>query len=250
MSARSSAAGFTELPSTATNSSIEKALLDDESGELTPRGVRKRTALLDATFRIIVRDGPGAVTLRSVVAEASAAHGAVKYYFGSTQALIREALKKVARHSIEKLSETWKTVDREACDPSVLAGIIAGHSSREMIENRRRGIIIYELHLAAARDASLRPIIQAWGREYARIVRGTLEALGSTDPSADAALLTNLINGLVISQLALPRKDFADAILRQAIEQFLRNMGSTTPEHDERNPIKADRRRQSVPGTR
>lgn len=203
---------------------IDKVLLDTEGDALTPRGARKRSALLDAAFRIIVRDGPGAVTMRSVVAEASASHGAVNYYFGSTQALIREALKKVARQSIEKLFQTWKTVDAEACDPSTLARIISHHSFHEMIEDRKRGIIIYELHLAAARDPSLRPIIQAWGRGYTRIVRGTLERLGSSDPSADAALLVNLINGIVISQLALPRKDFADSILRQAVEQFLRNM--------------------------
>jgi DNA-binding transcriptional regulator YbjK len=206
------------------DSPIDKVLLDIEGAELTPRGARTRSALLDATFRIIVRDGPGAVTLRSVVAEASAGHGAVNYYFGSTQALIREALKKVARQSIEKLCQTWKTVDNEICDPSVLAKIIAHHSFHDMIEDRRRGIIIYELHLAAARDPSLRSIIQAWGRGYTRIVRGTLEQLGSLDPSADAALLINLINGVVISQLALPRKDFEDAILSQAVERFLRNM--------------------------
>lgn len=199
---------------------IDKALEDDEGKNLTPRGARKREALLNATFRIIVRDGPGAVTLRSVVAEASASHGAVKYYFGSAQTLIREALKRIARHSVEKLAETWKTVDQDACNPSEIARIIADHSTREMIENRRRGIIIYELHLAAARDASLRPIIQAWGREYARILRGTLEKLGSSTPSTDAALLINLINGLVVNQLALPRKDFVP-ILRHAIERFL-----------------------------
>jgi DNA-binding transcriptional regulator YbjK len=203
---------------------IDKVLLDTEGDALTPRGARKRSALLDAAFRIIVRDGPGAVTMRSVVAEASASHGAVNYYFGSTHALIREALKKVARQSIEKLFQTWKTVDAEACDPSTLARIISDHSFHDMIEDRKRGIIIYELHLAAARDPSLRPIIQAWGRGYTRIVRETLEKLGSLDPSADAALLVNLINGIVISQLALPRKDFADSILRQAVEQFLRNM--------------------------
>lgn len=208
---------------------IDKVLLDTEGDALTPRGARKRSALLDAAFRIIVRDGPGAVTMRSVVAEASASHGAVNYYFGSTQALIREALKKVARQSIEKLSQTWKAVDAGACGPSTLARIISHHSFHEMIEDRKRGIIIYELHLAAARDPSLRPIIQAWGRGYTRIVRGTLEKLGSLDPSADAALLVNLINGIVISQLALPRKDFADSILRQAVEQFLRNMRPPPP---------------------
>ena len=216
-----------------TDSPIDEVLLDAESDDLTPRGARKRSALLDATFRIIVRDGPGAVTLRSVVAEATASHGAVKYYFGSTQALIREALKKVARQSIERLSQTWKTVDQETCDPSVLARIIAHHSFHDMVEDRRRGIIIYELHLAAARDRSLRPIIQAWGRGYVSVVQGTFKKLGSRDASADAALLTNLINGLVISQLALPRKDFADSILRRAIERFLRNMSATKPKRDE-----------------
>jgi len=205
---------------------IDEVLLDTEADQLTTRGARTRSALLDATFRIIVREGPGAVTLRSVVAEASAGHGAVNYYFGSTQALIREALKKVARQSIERLFQTWQTVDKDVYDPSVLARIIADHSFHDMIEDRKRGIIIYELHLAAARDSSLRPIIQAWGRGYIRIVRGTLERMGSRAPSADAALLTNLINGLVISQLALPKKDFADSILRQAIERCLRDMCS------------------------
>jgi len=207
------------------DSPIDKVLLDSEGDDLTPRGARKRSALLDATFRIIVRDGPGAVTLRSVVSEASASHGAVKYYFGSTKALIREALKKVARQSIERLSQTWKTVDRDVCDPSVLARIIAQHSFHDMVEDRKRGLIIYELHLAAARDPSLRPIIQAWGRGYVSVVQETFKKLGSRDAPADASLLVNLINGLVISQLALPRKDFADSILVRAIERFLHDMG-------------------------
>lgn len=213
----------------AIDSSIDKVLLDTEDNDLTPRGARKRSALLDATFRIIVRDGPGAVTLRSVVAEADASHGAVKYYFGSTKALIREALKKVARQSIERLSRTWKTVDREACDPAALARIIAQHSFHDMVEDRKRGLIIYELHLAAARDPSLRPIIQAWGRGYVSVVQETFNQLGSRDAPSDASLLVNLINGLVISQLALPKKDFADSILVRAIERFLRNMGTAEP---------------------
>lgn len=191
---------------------------------LTPRGVQRRAALLEATFRIIVRDGPGAVTLRSVVAEARASHGSVKYYFGSVEALVEEALREVARHNIDALAATWASVPRGARDPAAVAAIIARHSTREMIEDRRMGIIIYELHLAAARDAKLRPILHAWGRAYARIVGETLASLGSADPPGDAASLTHLINGLVIGQLAMPRRDFADAILRPAVERFLRAM--------------------------
>jgi DNA-binding transcriptional regulator YbjK len=199
------------------------ALFDPQDRFLTPRGVERRAALLNATFRIIVREGPGAVTLRSVVAEAAASHGSVKYYFGTIQNIIKEALKKVARQNIESLSITWASVGEKA-EPNVLAAIIARHSTHEMIEDRKMGIIIYELHLAAARDPNLRPILQAWGRAYVRIVSETLASLGSSNPSADAAMLTNIINGMVISQLALPRRNFTETILRPAIERFLRSM--------------------------
>jgi hypothetical protein len=90
-----------------------------------------------------------------------------------------------------------------------------------MIEDRRMGIVIHQLHLAAARDPDLRPILRAWGRAYARITRETLSAIGSPDPAADAALLTNAINGMVIGQLALPRKDFESEVLRPTLERLL-----------------------------
>lgn len=195
-------------------------------GDLTNRGAKRREALIDAALRIIVKDGPGAVTLRAVVAEADASHGSVVYYFGTREDLVREALALVASRNIEALAIAWAGFERHATNPRKLAQLIARHSVAQMIEDRQMGITIIEFHLAAARYPELSPTLREWGRAYARISRETLIQLGATDPEAESALLTNLINGLILKQLALRRADFESALLRPAIERFLLSIGA------------------------
>lgn len=188
---------------------------------LTKRGEERRQALLAAALRIIVREGPGSVTFRTVVAEANASHGSVAYYFGTREELIREAMVLVANRNIEALAGVFEQFESVPGDLQALAAIIASHSTQQMIEDRSMGITIIELHLAAARYPELRPVLRDWGRAYARIIHRILASVGSSDPNADAALLTNTINGHVIGQLALQRKDFEPSILRPAILRLL-----------------------------
>lgn len=195
---------------------------------LTPRGAERREALVAAALRIIVRDGPGSVTFRTVVAEAKASHGSVAYYFGTREELIRETLELVAHRNIEALEEVFKQFKSAPSDPSSVAEIIARHSTQQMIEDRSMGITIIELHLAAARYPELRPALRNWGRAYARIIHRILANLGSSNPNADAALLTNTINGHVIGQLALQRKDFESTVLRPAILRLLTAIAGST----------------------
>jgi len=203
----------------------ETALLSSYDTRLTPRGVRRQTGLLEAALRIIVREGSSAVTHRSVVSEARASYGSVAYYFGSRKKLIRETLRFVAQQNVQALSESWKEIERHGTDVHAIATLVARHSTHQMIEDRRMGIVIHQLHMAAARDPSLRPIIRAWGRAYARIMRGTLCAIGSKNPAADAALLINAINGMVIGQLAIPRENFESEVLRPTLERLLIGIG-------------------------
>ncbi|UAL10206.1 TetR/AcrR family transcriptional regulator [Caulobacter segnis] len=189
--------------------------------DLTTRGARRREELLEATLRIIVREGPGAVTLRSVIKEAGAAHGSVLYYFGSREEMVHAALRQVADKNIAALAAAWSSFDAAGADPARLAALIARHSMRQMIEDRAMGVTILELHLAAARDASLAPALRDWGRAYALIAQQTFVALGSKAPEMDAAMLTNLINGLVLRELSLPRSDFEAEVLEPSIRRLL-----------------------------
>ena len=234
------AADFAVLESPALNANdgfMSKLSEDDNAARprssrapasLTQRGSQRRQALLAAALRIIVRDGPGSVTFRTVVAEANASHGSVAYYFGTREELIREAMMLVANRNIEALAGVLEHFESVPGDPQSLAAIIASHSTQQMIEDRSMGITIIELHLAAARHPELRPVLRDWGRAYARIIHRILANLGSSDPNADAALLTNTINGHVIGQLALQRKDFELAILRPAILRLLKAIARPT----------------------
>lgn len=192
---------------------------------LTTRGARRRHELLEAALRLIVRDGPGAVTLRSVVTEAHTSHGLVSYYFGSRDELINAALALTATRNIDALAHAWEEI-LPTTDADDLARQIARHSVRQMIEHEDMGITIIELHLAAARDPALRPAIVEWGRAFARIVAPTLLAVGSNDPSRDAEILVSTINGLVMTQLAVPSRRFEAEVLTPTIARYLRTMGA------------------------
>ncbi|NUP10366.1 MAG: TetR/AcrR family transcriptional regulator [Polyangiaceae bacterium] len=62
----------------------------------TPRARRTpeeaRAVILEACQRLLVRDGPDAVGLKDVAAEAGVSHALVTHYFGSIDALVNEAL--------------------------------------------------------------------------------------------------------------------------------------------------------------
>jgi hypothetical protein len=68
----------------------------------------------------------------------------------------------------------------------------------------------------------LREAIRAWGEAHRRLLSTELRAAGSVDPETDAELLLNLLNGLLLAQLATPRPDFERALLRPAIDRFLK----------------------------
>ena len=188
----------------------------------TRGGLRRRQELLAAALRIIVRAGPEAVTHRSVAAEAGASHGSVVYYFGSREELLRQALETIAASNIEWLESLQDELIEQAHDPAELAASFAHFVAQQMVIDRDMGIAVLELHLAAARYPELRPHIRHWGHAYARAGRAAFEKLGSAEPARDAHLVAQLINGMVLEQLAVPRRDFERRVLRPTLERILR----------------------------
>src|ERR1039457_4612274 len=101
----------------------EAAILNENEVHVTPRGARRKAALLEAALRIIVREGSGAVTHRSVVSEAGASYGSVGYYFGSRKKLLLETMRFVARQNVRAVSESWKEIERHSSDAYAIAAL-------------------------------------------------------------------------------------------------------------------------------
>lgn len=195
----------------------------------TERGLNRRRALLEATLRIVVRDGPAAVTHRSVANEAGATHGSVKYYFGGRGDMLREALQSVSDDNIRWLAQAQRRLVDCADDIAEFAAALTDLVWTQLIEDRPMGLSVLELHLAAARDPELRPFIRDWGSAYAAASAESLKLIGSQDTVRDTRFLAQLINGMVLEQLAVERPGFRDGVLRPNLERALMMIAAGAP---------------------
>lgn len=86
-----------------------------ESVSRAPRDSTVRTALMDATARLLLQEGYGSVTARRVAAEAGVTLGLVHYYFANMETLLVEVFRRRADWMLER------EADALACDQPLWA---------------------------------------------------------------------------------------------------------------------------------
>lgn len=132
------------------------------TGEITDgrrlKGLQRRRLLLDATMRVVERDGVAAVSQRRVAAEAGVPPSTVTYYYAAVDDLLVDTLTRVndtyvgAMHALP--------ADRDAAFRG-LAELVVGACTAT---SRAHVVAEYELFLLAARRPALRPQIDRWNR--------------------------------------------------------------------------------------
>jgi len=162
------------------------------TAEQATRG--RREQILDATLRVIGREGRAAVTHRAVAEEADVPLGSTTYYFDSRDDLLGQALEHVSAQEVERYARLGEELR------SVTSGKkLADRLISELVaaaEDRVAYIAEYELWLEAGRRPDLREAAQSWCNAEQRAVAGALESLGSSDPRADASLVVAALDGL------------------------------------------------------
>ncbi|GIF07989.1 TetR/AcrR family transcriptional regulator [Actinoplanes siamensis] len=152
----------------------------------------RRAALAAATMEIIAEAGAGRTTHRAVAARAGLPLGATTYYFPTRDDLIAAGL----RHATERLRadlDEWAGRLTAAADlPAELTEL-----TREYLADRRQVRIEYELCLAAARDATLRPITDVWMNGLPAILAPAVGPDAARDIGAllDGVILRALVTG-------------------------------------------------------
>jgi AcrR family transcriptional regulator len=111
-----------------------------------PIGERARTRILDTAEGLFAREGPAAVTLRSIAAAANANVAAVNYYFGSKEKLFEEMfLRRIVPLNEERLTR--------------LAGCQASAAGNPGLEDIVTAYVMPALQLTDAASASARAIV-------------------------------------------------------------------------------------------
>ncbi|MFI5890934.1 TetR/AcrR family transcriptional regulator [Actinoplanes sp. NPDC051513] len=160
----------------------------------------RREALAAATIEIIAEAGIGRTTHRAVAARAGLPLGATTYYFPTLDALITAALQKAADDQEADL-EIWAERLRDAADPAVALVELVG----EYMADRRTARIEFELCAAAARDAALRPLAEAWLQGLHELLLPHVGDDAAHDISAllDGTMLHLLVTGAPLNAPAL-----------------------------------------------
>ena len=170
-----------------------------------------RAAIIDATIRIIGRDGVTGVTHRAIADEAGVSLSSTTYHFVSKDEIVGAALERVAELEIASAAadaEQFASRD-DVTDPRTFAALLLAwlepqiEGDRELIT--RAG---YHLQLEAAHRPELRAIHRDWNARVLAVAGGVLQLAGSEDPERDAHILATTIDGLRLEQLTDPRPDF------------------------------------------
>lgn len=193
------------------------------SSAKTSPGAARREKIIEATIRLVARDGTGGLTHRKVAREAGVPLAATTYYFESKEALFQETLASVAEAEIARLRELRASTPRGDLNQRLLDAFVGPHTTSSEAGARIQ-LAQYELFLEAGRRPKVRPIARAWTQAYLDVAEEILSEAGSSEPTRDAQMLVAMVDGLVIEQVATRRRGFRSQTLEPALRRFVSAM--------------------------
>ncbi|HWL20418.1 MAG TPA: TetR family transcriptional regulator [Bradyrhizobium sp.] len=164
--------------------------------------------LMEATLRIIGREGLDRVTHRAVAAEAGMSVGAVTHHFGTRDGLVDAALRYALSREIGRLQALALDLQTKAFDVEAWIGSLVDWYARELNGQAEIHIACYEAFLAAARTARHRVVVVEWFETWRQSAELAFKAAGSPAPRRHAELFVAALIGMLLQQLATPRRGF------------------------------------------
>jgi TetR/AcrR family transcriptional regulator, regulator of biofilm formation and stress response len=200
-----------------------------------------RAAIIEATIRLIGRDGVDGVTHRAVAKEAGVSLSSTTYHYASKDEIVSEALRRVAALEIERVGRDAERLAEGHADVASIARALARWLAEQLegpsLLQVRAG---YHLQLEAGKRPELREINHEWAVAVQGLAERVLRAAGSPRPRVDARILVNAIDGLRLEAVTAPQPGLPQRV-GPVIERLLRAVTAPT------EPRQPPRRRQSAP---
>jgi DNA-binding transcriptional regulator YbjK len=182
--------------------------IDERTGDAgEPVGVKaaqraeRRTAILEATARILGRDGLAAVTHRAVAREAGVPLAATTYYFASKEELITEALGLFVDEEIARIGARAAELGDRLGSPTEAAAAMAEVLLPDA--DAARGLLAkYEVYLEAARQPALRAAAKRWQNAFEGLALVAMQSIAAPEPDRRAPLLVEAVDGILMHELS------------------------------------------------
>lgn len=175
-----------------------------------------RDALMDATERVIAREGFSGLTYRSVAAEAGLTHGLVTYHFGTLDRLIGETTARAARgaargSALEASSGRIEDFARDLGQLGERSPDAQAFQFEVLLEARRRGELLDD--------------VRAMYGAYFEVVEQALGRMGIDNHPAMTRLVFAALDGIMLQQLLFDRRDVTDDLVG-TLQDVLRTLAA------------------------
>ncbi|WP_249132671.1 MULTISPECIES: TetR/AcrR family transcriptional regulator [unclassified Bradyrhizobium] len=173
-----------------------------------PESGGRERPVMEATLRIIGRKGLDGVTHRAVAVEAGLSLGAITHHFKTRDALIDGALRFALARETGRLQALALSLQGKAFDVEAWLESLVGWYDHELKTRAEIHIACYEAFLAAARSERYRTVVEGWFGIWRQSAELALRAGGSAEPRRHAELFVSALIGMLLQQLATPRRGF------------------------------------------
>lgn len=174
------------------------------SGAATPKGAKRRQALVASAAELLLEGGFDAVRHRAVATRADLPLAATTYYFDSLDDLIACAVELNGNTDIEAIRARVATVTQRRRGPEstvdLLVELLLGEDEKRP-ECRERLISRYERSVACARHPALRAVQVRLRGQLDEVLTETLKRSGRTSSEGQRRRLVAIVDGAMITAL-------------------------------------------------
>lgn len=204
------------------------------AGASTPKGERRRAALVDAAAALLTEGGFEAVRHRAVAERAGLPLASTTYYFDSLDDLVAAAVEHQSRTEQERgrrCLEELATRDRDVdALVDLMLELLLGPEREDSHADAEAVLLRYERLVATGRREYLRPLMRTLSAELKVLLGEILARSGKRVDDAEIARLIALTDGAVVNALVA-----VDPEPRAAAARMLHDaLGPPTRHHGKR----------------
>lgn len=190
----------------------------------TPKGERRRQALVEAASELLVEGGFDAVRHRAVAERAGLPLASTTYYFDSLDELITAAVEFHGRAELASCRQRLTTISGHLTDDDVLVDLVLDLLVGQDVTDTETMLLRYERLVATGRRPYLRPLMRVLSTELHELIADIIARSGRDVTADRIEELIALVDGAMVNAFielkpdprAVAARMLRSALLRQA----------------------------------
>jgi TetR/AcrR family transcriptional regulator len=180
-------------------------------------------ALLDATERLLVAEGPSALSTRRIAEEAGQSHGLIRYHYGSVENLMIRCMERATRRILDRQNELYAGSEPFLGKWRTAMAYLEADLQTDPFPKLAVELMALAWNEPAYRD-ELRRMMEGFNDMLSYAVRGALTEYDAPDVDVDAVatLIRTFQLGMMVERLA--GVDTGHGTLLKAIDDWLRRL--------------------------